>query len=145
MGDSNESRNVDIGSIYKMNLDQQDDVTPKDGMNFRPKYFIIIGNADSGYYVAYVLINKSINEKHLCSKELLDCQFPLRVKDYPHILKIDPSYANLARIREMERERLLKDATYQGKLIKQDLDMIINALVNSKVITPKERKRYGLI
>ena len=52
MSKSTESRNVEIGSIYKMNLDQQDDVTPKNGIDFRPKYFIIIGNADYGYYVA---------------------------------------------------------------------------------------------
>ena len=72
MSESTESGNVEIGSIYKMNLDQQDDVTPKNGIDFRPKYFIIIGNADYGYYVAYILINKSINNNFLYSKELLD-------------------------------------------------------------------------
>lgn len=144
MSKSTKSRNVEIGSIYKMNLDQQDDVTPKNGIDFRPKYFIIIGNADYGYYVAYILINKNINNNFLYSKELLDCQFPLRVKDYPGIFKIDPSYANLARIREMEREKLLREATYQGKLTEKDLDLIIKALINSKIITPKEKRRYGL-
>lgn len=34
MSESTESGNVEIGSIYKMNLDQQDDVTPKNGIDF---------------------------------------------------------------------------------------------------------------
>lgn len=92
---------IKIGSIYKKKMDEAEDVTPKGGMAFRPKYFIVIGSAEYGYYVAYVLINKSINEKYICTKELLDCQYPLRVKDYPGIFTIDPSLVNLARIREM--------------------------------------------
>lgn len=92
---------IKIGSIYKKEMDEAEDVTPKGGMAFRPKYFIVIGSAEYGYYVAYVLINKSINEKYICTKELLDCQYPLRVKDYPGIFTIDPSLVNLARIREM--------------------------------------------
>lgn len=66
---------IKIGSIYKKKMDEAEDVTPKGGMAFRPKY--------------------------ICMKELLDCQYPLRVKDYPGIFTIDPSLVNLARIREM--------------------------------------------
>lgn len=47
---------IEVGSIYRVELDEKDDVTPKDGMDYRPKFFIVIGNADYGYYVAYVLI-----------------------------------------------------------------------------------------
>lgn len=76
---------------------------------------------------------------------MLNSQFPLYVKDYPGILKIDPSYANLAKIREIEKERLLREATYQGKLVAKDLNLIIEALRNSEIITNKEKRRYGLI
>lgn len=72
-------------------------------------------------------------------------QYPLRVKDYPAIFDIDPSYANLARIREMEKERLLHEASYQGKLTEKDFALVMEALRNSDVITMKEKKRYGLI
>lgn len=136
---------VGVGMIYKMNLDEIDDVTPKGGLTYRPKYFIIIGSADYGYYVAYILINKSINLKYSYSKELLDCQFPLRVNDYPNIFNIDPSFANLSRIREMDRDRLLKEATYQGQLTAKDLEQILYALKSSKVISAKAKKRYGLV
>lgn len=141
----NANQEVEIGAIFKANLDERDEVTPKGGIDYRPKYFIVIGDADYGYYVAYILINKSINTKYLCTKELLNSQFPLYVKDYPDILKIDPSYANLAKIREIEKERLLREATYQGKLVAKDLNLIIEALRNSEIITNKEKKRYGLV
>ena len=136
---------VEIGSIFRMNLDEKDDVTPKGGIDFRPKFLVVIGSAEYGYYVAYVLVNKSINEKYNYSKELKDCQFPLHMKDYSDILKIDPSYVNLAGIREMEKERLLKEATYKGMLTERDLNLIMEALRNSEVLTTKEKKRYGLV
>ena len=134
-----------VGSIYKMNFDGNQDVTPKGGIDYRPKYFIIIGSAEYGYYVAYILINKSINKKFNCTKDLLDCQFPLRVQDYPTIFKIDPSYANLARIREIECAKLLDEAKYCGELTDKDLALIISSLKKSKVISLKEKKRYGLL
>lgn len=136
---------IEVGYIYRINLDEKDGITPKGGIDYRPKFFIVIGSADYGYYVAYILINKSINKNYLYTKELLNCQFPLRVKDYPEILKIDPSYANLAKIREIEKERLLNEATFQGKLTAKDLELVMQALRNSETITTKEKKRYGLM
>ena len=53
-------------------------------------------------------------------------------KDYPDILKIDPSNANLAKIREIEKERLLREATYQGKLVAKDL--ILNYIFTNKIL-----------
>lgn len=145
MAENEGSHIVEIGSIFRMNLDEKDDVSPKDRIDFRPKFLVVIGSAEYGYYVAYVLVNKSINEKYNYSKELKDCQFPLHVKDYPDIFKIDPSYVNLARIREMEKERLLKEAIYQRKLTEGDLELIMETLRTSKVLTTKEKKRYGLM
>ena len=68
MGDS---QGIKIGSIYKKNMDKSEDITPKGGMTFRPKFFVVIGSAEYGYYIAYVLVNKSINENFIYSKELL--------------------------------------------------------------------------
>lgn len=76
---------------------------------------------------------------------MLNSQFPLRQADYPAILKIDPSYVNLGRIREMERERLDREAFYQGKLTDRDLELILTTLRESEVITPKEKKKYGIL
>lgn len=59
--------------------------------------------------------------------------------------EIDPSYANLAKIREIEKERLLNEATFQGKLTAKDLELVMQALRNSETITTKEKKRYGLM
>lgn len=136
---------IEIGSIYRINLDEKDDVTPKGGLEFRPKFFIVIGSAEYGYYIAYVLINKSINTKFLYTKALLNHQYPLHIKDYPEIFDIEPSYANLARIREIDRDRLLFEASYQGKLTERDFTLVMETLRNSDVITTKEKKRYGLI
>lgn len=48
-------RAVKVGMIYKMNLNETDSITPKGGLDYRPKFFIIIGSADYGYFVAYIL------------------------------------------------------------------------------------------
>jgi hypothetical protein len=137
--------NITVGSIYRMSMDEEQDVTPKDGMKFRPKYFIIIGSAEYGYYIAYVLINKSINKNYIYTKELLDCQYPLSTKDYPRIFKINPSYVNLARIREIELTKLVANAEFCGELTVKDLPLILDSIRNSRVITTKEKRRYGLL
>lgn len=140
-----EDQGIKIGSIYKKNMDESEDITPKGGMSFRPKYFVIVGSSEHGYYVAYVLVNKSINTNFICTKELLDTQYPLRIKDYPGIFTIDPSYLNLSRIREMEVTTLLSDATYCGELTDSDLCLVMQALKESPVLTGREKRRYGLL
>lgn len=40
----------------------------------------------------------------------------------------------------IEKVRLLREATYQGKLVAKDLNLIIEALRNSEIITNKEKK-----
>lgn len=144
MENANQEQTI-VGAIYKIKMDLKDGVTPKNGMTFRPKFFVIVGTAEYGYYVAYILVNKDINEKFIDSKELLDCQFPLKMKDYKGIFKIDPSYANLSKIREMEKERLLKEAVYQGHLTESDLTLIMQSIEKSNVITTAEKRRYGII
>ncbi|WP_455625144.1 hypothetical protein [Parabacteroides sp.] len=140
-----DSQGVRVGSIYKKNMDKSEDITPKGGMTFRPKFFVVIGSAEYGYYIAYVLVNKSINENFIYSKELLDCQYPLRTQDYPGIFTIDPSYLNLSRIREMEVMTLLSEATYCGELIDSDLRLVMQTLKELPVLTNKEKRRYGLL
>lgn len=136
---------IEIGSIYRCNLDQKDDITPKDGMDFRPKFFVVIGNPDYGYYIAYVIINSETNTKFITTKELLDAQFPLKHEDYPSIFPKDVSYLNLAKIRKMEASRLQEEGEYKGKLTERDLALVLETLRNSPLITPKEKKYCGLI
>lgn len=57
MGMGSDINEIEVGAIYKINLDENDEVTPKGGMDYRHKFLIVIGHADYGYYVAYILEN----------------------------------------------------------------------------------------
>lgn len=136
---------IKVGDIYRCNLDRNDDITPKGNIDFRPKFFVVIGTPEYGYYIAYVIVNSEININFNNTKALLDSQFPLKREDYPEIFSKETSYLNLARIRRMEAERLIAQGQYKGHLTDKDLKLVIETLQNSDLISPKEKRSCGLI
>lgn len=89
-----------IRDIFSISLTREDNITPKGGYESRRKYCFILGFAEYGYYVVYFVMNHQINENFINTDELLDCQYPLRHKDYPTIIleEYDPSYLDLGQI-----------------------------------------------
>ena len=43
-----EVQNVEIGQIYRIKANEQNDITPKDGLLFRAKYIVVIGFDSQG-------------------------------------------------------------------------------------------------
>lgn len=136
---------IEIGSIFKCNLNAEDGITPKGGYDSRSKFFVVIGNPEYGYYVAYVIVNSEYNTKFITTRELLDAQFPLKREDYPEIFKKkETSYLDLSKIRKMDAERLNREGELMGKLTERDLELVMTTLRESDLLSPKEKKYYGL-
>lgn len=60
-----ETRIVEIGQIYKIKADERNEITPKDGMSFRPKFFVIVGFDDQGNIYGGVVFDSEINRDYI--------------------------------------------------------------------------------
>lgn len=140
-------RQISLGDIYYLPLTQDDDVTPKGGLDHRNKYCFIVGFSEYGFYVAYFLMNSEINQRHINTYERLSCQYPLSHADYPAIIKPDkdPSYLDLGHVREMEQTRLINQGIFKGTLTPRDHQNIFEWLKDSEQYSPKMKRRYGWI
>ena len=140
-------RQINLGDIYYLPLTQDDDVTPKGGLDHRNKYCFIVGFSEYGFYVAYFLMNSAVNQRHINTYERLSCQYPLSHADYPAIIKPDkdPSYLDLGHVREMEKTRLINQGIFKGTLIPRDHQNIFEWLKDSEQYSPKMKRRYGWI
>lgn len=140
-------RPVNLGDIYYIPLTQEDDVTPKGGYKHRNKYCFVVGFSEYGFYVVYFLMNSQPNPNYINTYERLSCQYPLRSKDYPTIIKPDkdPSFLDLGHAREIEKSRLLNEGEYRGSLTTSDHLNIFQWLRDSDQYSIKQKKRYGWI
>lgn len=140
-------RQISLGDIYYIPLTQDDDVTPKGGLDHRNKYCFIVEFSEYGFYVAYFLMNSEINQRHINTYERLSCQYPLSHADYPTIIKPDkdPSYLDLGHVREMEKTRLINQGIFKGTLTSSDHQNIFEWLKDSEQYSPKMKRRYGWV
>ncbi len=138
---------IKIGDIYRVPLDEGDDITPKGGMLFRPKYCVMVGTPDYGYYVAYLVVDHEINLKFNPTRDKIDGFYPISHNDYPQIIRteFDPSWIDTNTVREMEEARMLKAGPIRCRLNQRDLDLILSILRDSETLTPKQKRRMGLI
>lgn len=138
---------VEIGDIYKIPLNERDNITVKDGLDHRNKYCFIVGFCEYGFYVVYFILNHELNQKFINTNERLSCQYPISRKDYPNIIyeDYDPSYLDLGTVRLMEKERMLRDGTYMGKLIESDLSNILYWLKETDQYSPNQKRKFGWI
>lgn len=138
---------IQIGDIYRVNLDENDAITPKGGLDFRPKYCVVIGTPDYGYYVAYLVVDHEINMRFNPTRDKIDGFFPITRKDYPQIIKphYDPSWIDTNSVREMEESRMLAAGPRCCCLNQSDLELVLGLLRESKEFSPKQKKRWGLI
>jgi hypothetical protein len=131
------------GKVLKMNLTEEDGIVLKDGAEGRNKYFVVVGcDVDNGL-VGSLLVNSNINENAINTKELLDCQFPLKKKDYD-FLKYD-SYLDCSKLFELSKVKILGRGVEKGELTSDDKQLVLEHLRNSEVISTKLKKRYHII
>lgn len=101
---------VKIGDIIYVPLDEEDGLILKDGYN-RNQYIVIIGFTPEGVAIGALLINSEIDSSKR-SEELLNCQYPLMVRNYCDILDYD-SWLDCSDIFELSKLKIMKK---NGKL-----------------------------
>ena len=144
---------VKIGDIIYVPLDEEDGLILKDGYKDRNKYIVIIGFTPEGVAIGALLINSEIDSSKR-SEELLDCQYPLMVRNYRDILDYD-SWLDCSDIFELsklkitekngklkgclisedrEKGKLCKDVVFRYELMQNELGMAEDVVVDDSVI-----------
>lgn len=133
------------GSVYRMRLTRKEGVIPKkEGDTDRNKYFIILGFDDAGNAIGFVLINTLIHKG--LSIDLQRLQYPLYPQKYSFLKKI--RYVDCSEIKSIQKDKFnsLFDSDKEFGLIdEEDMELIIECVKNSPVVTPKILKRFGII
>ena len=132
-----------VGSIFKMSMNERHGITPKDGQYDRDKFFAIVGFTSDGNLIGALIINKGIN-KYNYTNELYKDHYPLQQAKYKGVF-IRNSFVCCTNIKEFRRDEIIKNASYEGLLMEDDCDLIIEHLRESETITIKDKKKYGII
>ncbi len=132
-----------IGKIISLDLNKSDGIEIKGGYATRKKYIVIIGVSEDNI-IGVVLINHAINFNALPTKELQDCQYPIKKDDYAHILTAN-SFIDCSEIFELNKERVKQEGEDEKDLTELDKELVIGCLKESEVIAPKMKKKYGLL
>ncbi|MBD8390375.1 hypothetical protein [Dysgonomonas sp. BGC7] len=130
------------GKILKMAFDKSDGISIKGEYKHRNKYFVVLGEIPNDGIVGTFFINSEINENIINTKDLLDCQFPLKEKDYTQLLKYD-SYLDCSELFEINKVKIKNIGVEIGSLTKRDNELVTEHIENSKVLTPKQKKKFG--
>lgn len=130
------------GKILKMRLDESDGIVPKDGYESRIKYFVVLGEYKHDSVIGVFLINSNVNKNSINTKELIDCQFPLKETDYETILAYD-SYLDCSEIMELSKIKINTLGTELGQLTDSDIDLVVETIEKSEIISPKQKRKFG--
>ena len=131
------------GKVLKMALTEDDGVVLRDNAKERYKFFSVIGQDKDKGLVGSLLINSNVNENVINTKELQDCQFPLRKKDYD-FLSYD-SYLDCSELFELDKIKIKRTGTEEGELTQKDRVLVLEHLRDSEFISTKLKKRYNMI
>lgn len=135
---------IKVGDIIYVSLDEEDGLTLKKGYKDRLKYIVIIGFTPEGVAVGALLINSEIDPSNH-SKEFLNCQYPLQVRNYREILDYD-SWLDCSDIFEISKLKIKdKDGKMKGRLIDEDRERIMEFLKETDVFDNATKKHYGII
>lgn len=135
---------IEVGDIVYVSLTEEDGLTLKSGYDTRRKYIVIIGFTPEGMAVGALLINSQVHPLKR-SPEMMDCQYPMLLRNYPDILTYN-SWLDCSDIFEFSKDRLTeKEAKRKGCLIPEDKDRVLEFLRHTDVIDNVTKRRFGLL
>lgn len=132
---------VSIGQIYRIKANEQNDITPKDGMLYRPKYFVVIGFDEQGNIYGGVVFDSTINRDYI-SPDFVDFFLPIPCSRYSFLTH--DSYIDCRRMKPMLLTTLL-EGDYCGMIESADFDNIVKLIKMSPRETYVRLRTFGIV
>ena len=137
-------KKLKIGDIIYISLDREDGLILRGEYDTRKKYVVIIGFTPEGKAVGSLLVNSNIDPSKQ-SKELMDCQYPLSLRNYPKILEYS-SWLDCSDIFEISNRKIIdRKGLLKGSLMEEDKERIMQLLRETDVFDNITKRRYGIL
>lgn len=136
-----ESQTIEIGQIFRIKADESNDITPKAGMMFRPKYFVVMGFDNQGNIYGGVVFDSEIN-RDFVSHDFEDFFLPIPCSKY-NFLEHD-SFIDCRKMKPSTLEKLL-EGEFCGDIVQDDYQNVVKLLKMSPRETYVHLKTFGLI
>lgn len=137
-------RSIDKGDVIRMKLTEAEGITPKNpGDTDRNKYFVVLGKTPDGNLIGFVVINTRVNDK--LSPKLKALHYPISSSKYP-FLEIN-RYVFCGDLKEISLEVFAHRYKCEsfGKIEDDDMDLIVEAVIQSGNVSPKRLRKFGLL
>lgn len=135
------SGNIEIGNIYKIEADTENDITPPDGRISWHKHFVVMGKAQDGSLYGCVVFDSKINKEYLIPGTE-EFYIPIAKGTYSFI--DHDSYLECLKLKPATSKKLLQ-GKFEGKLNDTDLEKAMNLVKMSPRHSFILLKAYGIL
>ena len=132
---------VSVGDVHMLPLTKEEGITPKDGIDFRNKFLVVLGFDHQGNAIGGVVVNFKVN--YNLPSSITDYMMPVSVKQCP-FLNHD-SFVNCSRLFVVDKEKIGSN-TFKGSIKDEELlDMIVGTVIDSPHVSRQQLREFGLI
>jgi hypothetical protein len=135
------SQTIEIGQIYRIKADESNDITPKAGLLFRAKYFVVMGFDIQGNIYGGVVFDSVIN-RNFVSHDFEDFFLPIPCSKYSFL--DHDSFIDCRKMKPSSLEKLL-EGEFCGDIAQDDYQNVVKLLKMSPRETYVHLKAFGLI
>lgn len=132
--------NLQKGSIIYVPLSSDEGLILTSGYGERNKFITIIGETTDGNIIGSLLVNTNSNNS---TPELEACQYSLKKSSYQNILDYD-SWLDCSQLFRIPKNKILKYGRFCGIITDEDREYIFRFLVETDVLSRKEKKEFGI-
>lgn len=131
---------LSVGDIHHLPLGKKEEITAKDGKDYKDKFFIILGFDDSGNAIGGVVVNSRVNTKLPTS--VTDYHMPVTPKQFPFLNH--NSYINCSHLVVVNITKFNKN-TFRYHIKDEGLmRMIIGTLHECPIINKQLLKEFSI-
>lgn len=132
-------KSIEIGNVYRIQMDKSNGITPKPGDTSRNKFFVVLGFDEEGNIYGGVIINSNINQR--VPDSVKDWQMPIKQSKYKFL-----DYDSFVDCSKLKCTSIDKFGKWQfiGTILQEDIELIIGTIKESPNETPEHLALFGL-
>lgn len=132
-------KSIEIGNVYRIQMDKSNGINPKPGDTSRNKFFVVLGFDEEGNIYGGVIINSNINQR--VPDSVKDWQMPIKQSKYKFL-----DYDSFVDCSKLKCTSIDKFGKWQfiGIILQEDIELIIGTIKESPNETPEHLALFGL-
>lgn len=131
---------LSVGDIHRLPLGKEEQITAKDGKDYRDKFLIILGFDVSGNAIGGVVVNSNINPK--LPATITDYLMPISTSQLPFLSH--NSFVNCSHLIVVKKEKF-NHTTFRFHVNDDELmQMIVGTLSECPLVSKQQLKEFSI-